>query len=116
MNMITRAELNFRSKACLAQLKLRVIVFSIALAVPPWIAIYTLQKMGMNLGSTIFARMCGLLALAIYLIGIFRILRRTQRDCDLVCPKCKSLLGPQLGGLRKSGECKKCGEKIAEPG
>jgi hypothetical protein len=110
--MITRAEIEFRSKACLAQMKLRVVALSIALGVPPWIGFYVLQKMGFNWGYTNFARALGLVLLGVYIIGVYRIVRRTQRDCDLVCPKCNGLLGPQLGGIGKSGECRKCGEKI----
>jgi hypothetical protein len=112
--MFTRAEIEFRTKACLAQLKLRVVVYSIALGVPPWIGFYALQKMGLNWGNTNFVRAVGVLFLGIYLVGVFRIIRRTQRDCDLICPKCKGLLGPQGGGLNATGECRKCGEKIVD--
>jgi hypothetical protein len=110
--MATRAELEFRSRACLAQLKLRIVAFSIVLAVPPWIAVYTMQKMGLNWLSTYLARAVGLLGLAIYMIGIVRIYRRTQRDCDLVCPNCNRLLGPQGGGVNATGDCRKCGQKV----
>ena len=51
VDMITRAEMEFRKKACLAQLKLRVVAFSIVLGVPPWIGFYALQKLGFNLGK-----------------------------------------------------------------
>jgi hypothetical protein len=112
--MFSREELDFRSRACLAQLKLRVVVFSMALGLPPWIALYALEKMGVHLAYTIFARAVGLLILGVYVIGLFRIFNRTQRDCDLVCPKCKGLLGPQLGRVSKTGECRKCGEKLID--
>jgi hypothetical protein len=111
--MFTRAELEYRSRACLAQLKLRVVVFSMAIALPPWIAIYILEKMRIHIVQTHAARAGGLLILAIYVIGVMRIFKRTQRDCDLVCPKCKGLLGPQLSRVSDEGDCKKCGEKLA---
>ena len=112
VDMITRAEMEFRKKACLAQLKLRVVAFSIVLGVPPWIGFYALQKMGFNLGNTHFVRAVGVVLLGVYIVGVYRIVRRTQRDCELVCPKCGGLLGAEGGGVSATGECRKCGERI----
>ena len=114
LDMSTRAELEFRSRACMAQLKLRVVAFSMAVTLPPWIVLYILQRMGVKLPTGIVARAFGLLALVAYGFGVFRIFKRTQRDCDLVCPRCKVLLGVELGGISKAGECRRCGEKIVE--
>jgi hypothetical protein len=110
--MISRSEIEFRSQRCLAQLKLRVVAFSIALVVPPWVGLYALQKLGVNWSSSYFVRGGGLFLLAVYILVIIRIVRGTQRDCELVCPKCTGLLGPQGGRVNTAGECRKCGEKI----
>ena len=113
--MFTWAELKFKSKACVAHLKLRVIVFSMIVAVPAWLALTILQRLGIGGPADNSIRAAGMILLILYLAGIVLIVRRTQRDHSLVCPKCNGLLGPELRQINDHGECCRCGETIAKP-
>ena len=112
--MFTWPDLKFRSKACVAQLKLRVVVYSMIVAVPAWIALTVLQRFGFG-GSDHSVRAVGLVLLIFYLVGVGVLLRRTQRDNGLICPKCGGLLGPELQQVSEKGECCRCGEVIVKP-
>lgn len=113
--MFTWPDLKFRSKACVAQLKLRVIVYSMIVAVPAWIALTVLHRLGFGGVADHSVRAVGLILLILYLVGVVIIVRRTQRDHGLVCPKCDGLLGPELRQVTDKGECCRCGEVIAKP-
>ena len=113
--MFTWPDLKFRSKACVTQLKLRVIVYSMIVAVPAWIALTVLQRFGFGVHADNSIRAVGMLLLVLYLVGVGVILRRTQRDNGLVCPKCGGLLGPELRQVNEKGECCRCGEAIVKP-
>lgn len=113
--MFTWPDLKYRSKACVAQLKLRVIVYSMIVAVPAWIALTVLQRLGFGGVADHSVRAVGLILLVLYLVGVVIIVRRTQRDHGLVCPKCDGLLGPELRQVTDKGECCRCGEVIAKP-
>lgn len=113
--MFTWPDLKFRSKACVAQLKLRVVVYSMIVAVPAWIALTVLQRLGFGGVADHSVRAVGLILLVLYLIGVVIIVRRTQRDHGLVCPKCDALLGPELRQVSDKGECCRCGQIIAKP-
>lgn len=113
--MFTWPDLKFRSKACVAQLKLRVIVYSMIVAVPAWITLTVLQRLGFGGVADHSIRAAGLILLILYLIGVVIIVRRTQRDHGLVCPKCGGLLGPELRQVTGKGECCRCGQVIAKP-
>jgi hypothetical protein len=111
--MLSRAELEFKSRACLAQLKLRIVAFSIAVAVPVWVGFWILQKLKFNLGFG--AHFIGALLLVVYGIGVVRIYRRTIRDHQLNCGKCGASLGVELGNVTPAGACARCGEQITGP-
>jgi hypothetical protein len=113
--MFTWTELKFKSKTCVAQLKLRVVLYSMIVALPAWLGLTAMQRLG--LGSVVdhAIRAVGLVLLGVYLIGIVPIIRRTQRDHGLVCPKCGALLGPELRQVSDKGECAGCGETIVKP-
>ncbi|HUS34734.1 MAG TPA: hypothetical protein VM680_05215 [Verrucomicrobiae bacterium] len=113
--MFTWPDLKFRSRACVAQLKLRVIVHSMIVLVPAWIALTVLQRLGFGGVADHSIRAVGLTLLILYLVGVVIIVRRTQRDNGLVCPKCDGLLGPELRQVSDKGECCRCGELIAKP-
>ena len=113
--MFTWPDLKYRSKACVAQLKLRIVVFSIVVAVPAWIGLTVLQRLGLGSIADNSIRALGLILLVLYLVGAVLILRRTQRDNGLICPKCDGLLGPELRQVSDDGECCHCGERIAKP-
>jgi hypothetical protein len=110
--MFTRAELEFKRKVRNAQLSLRVVVFSVALIVPAWIAAYVAQRMGFSRGLQVAARPGALALLAVYAFGLFRILLRADRDPEVVCPQCKHPLGLSIGKVLISAKCPRCGEKI----
>jgi hypothetical protein len=112
--MFTWPDLKFRSKACIAQLKLRVVVFSMIVAVPAWIALTVMQRLGFGGPTQNSIRAVGLALLILYLLGVGVVLRRTQRDNGLVCPKCGALLGPELHHVSEKGECCRCGELIVK--
>ena len=99
----------------MAQLKLRVIVYSMLVAVPAWIALTVLQRLGLGGAADNSIRAVGLALLILYLVGVSVVLRRTQRDNGLVCPKCGGLLGPELRHVNEEGECCRCGEVIVKP-
>jgi len=113
--MFTWTELKFKSKTCVAQLKLRVIMFSMLVALPAWLALTVLQRLGLGNVADNSIRAVGFVLLGVYIIGIVYIIRRTQRDHGLVCPKCKGLLGPEIRQVTDKGECVRCGEVIAKP-
>jgi hypothetical protein len=113
--MFTWPDLKFRSKACVTQLKLRVVVYSLLVLVPAWIAFTVIQRFGFGGPADHSIRAAGLILLIFYLIGVALIVRRTQRDNGLVCPKCDGLLGPELRQVSAKGECCRCGEIIAKP-
>jgi hypothetical protein len=113
--MFTWAELKFKSKTCVAQLKLRVIVYSMIVAVPAWMGLTVLQRLGLGSVADNSTRAVGLVLLAVYVIGVILIIRRTQRDHGLVCPKCGALLGPELRQVSDKGDCVRCGETIVKP-
>lgn len=110
--MFTRPELEFKSRACLAQLKLRVVVFSMAVALPLWLGLALLQRLGFaaNFGHT--ERAIAVALLLIYAVGVAAIIRRTQHDHGLICPKCQRLLGPELNHVTKNGACARCDEQL----
>jgi len=110
--MFTRAELEFKSRACVAQTKLRVVAFSIALVVPAWIGFWALQQLHLNVNLGIPIRSGAALLLFIYVVGVFRIIRRTERDHGLICPNCRGGLGLELKNVTREGACKHCGAKI----
>jgi hypothetical protein len=113
--MFTWAELKFKSRTCVAQLKLRVVVYSMIVALPAWMGLTVLQRLGLgNLADT-STRSVGFVLLAVYVVGVIAIIRRTQRDHGLVCPKCGALLGPELRQVSDTGECAACGEIIVKP-
>jgi hypothetical protein len=112
--MFTWPDLKFRSKACVAQLKLRVVFYSMIVAVPAWIALTVLHRLGLGGVADNSIRAVGLALLILYLVGVGAILRRTQRDNGLVCPKCDGLLGPELRHVGEKGECCRCGEVIVK--
>ena len=113
--MFTWPDLKFRSKACVAQLKLRVIVYSMMVVVPAWIVLTVLQRLGVGGPAQNSIRAVGLALLIFYLLGVGILVRRTQRDNGLVCPKCGGLLGPELAHVSEKGECGRCGELIVKP-
>jgi hypothetical protein len=113
--MFTWPDLKYRSRACVAQLKLRVIVYSMIVAVPAWLALTVMQRLGFGGVADHSVRAVGLILLVLYLVGVVIIVRRTQRDHGLVCPKCEALLGPELRQVTDKGECCRCGEVIAKP-
>lgn len=109
--MLNKRELEFRSRACLAHIKLRVVVFSMAVGLPIWIGAWVLRKAGLVIeGGWI---RWGLLLLA-YLAGVAAIIARTQRAHGLSCPGCGKPLGVDLGKLTGEGDCKRCGKKVAQ--
>ena len=112
--MFTWPDLRFRSKACVAQLKLRVIVYSMLVAVPAWIALTVMHRLGLGGPADNSIRAVGMLLLVLYLVGVGVILRRTQRDNGLICPRCSGLLGPELRQVSEKGECCRCGEVIVK--
>lgn len=113
--MFTWVELKFKSKTCVAQLKLRVVVFSLIVAVPAWLLLTALQRLGLGTIADNSTRAVGLVLLIAYSVGVVFIFRRTQRDHGLVCPKCGALLGPELRQVSDKGECCRCGEQIVKP-
>jgi hypothetical protein len=113
--MFTWAEIKFKSKACVAQLKLRVVVFSMIVALPAWLGLTAMQQLGLGTIADNSIRAVGVVLLIVYAIGIIWIMRRTQRDHGLACPKCHELLGPELRHLSEQGECCRCGEVIVKP-
>jgi len=113
--MFTWAELRFKSKTCVAQLKLRVVVYSMIVAVPAWILLTVLQRLGLSAIADNSIRSVGIVLLIVYLIGVIAIIRRTQRDHDLICPDCGALLGPELRQVTDKGQCCRCGEQIVKP-
>lgn len=112
--MFSRAELNFKSRACVAQLKLRVIVWSMMVALPAWIGLAVLQWIGLGSVAVTAARIVGGVLLIVYLIGLVIVIRRTQRDHGLVCPHCGALLGAELRHVRPNGECASCDAVIVK--
>ena len=113
--MFTWTELKFKSKTCVAQLKLRVVVYSMIVAVPAWLGLTVMQRLGLGNVADNSTRAVGLVLLVVYIIGVVVIFRRTQRDHGLVCPKCSALLGPELRQVGDKGECGRCGETIVKP-
>jgi hypothetical protein len=113
--MFTWAELKFKSKICVAQLKLRVVVYSMIVAVPAWILLTVLQRLGLGTIADNSIRAVGFVLLIVYIVGVVIIIRRTQRDHGLVCPKCGALLGPELRQVSQKGECCRCGDEIVKP-
>jgi hypothetical protein len=113
--MFTWTELKFKSKTCVAQLKLRVIVYSMLVALPAWLALTVLQQLGLGTIADNSIRAVGFILLGVYIIGVVLIMQRTQRDHGLVCPKCAALLGPELRQVTDKGECAKCGDIIVKP-
>jgi hypothetical protein len=113
--MFTWTELKHKSRTCVAQLKLRVVVFSMLVALPAWLALTALQRVGLGNLADNSIRAAGFVLLGVYIIGVIYIMRRTQRDHSLVCPKCSALLGPELRQVTDKGECARCGELIAKP-
>lgn len=113
--MFTWTELRFKSKACVAQLKLRVVVFSMIVAVPAWIGLTVLQRLGLGTIADNSIRAVGIVLLVVYLIGVVWVIRRTQRDHGLVCPKCSQLLGAELRHVSEKGKCCHCDEIIVKP-
>lgn len=110
--MLRRSELEFQSRACLTLLKLRVVVFSMAIGLPAWLGASIVQKLGFQLPAT--GRIGWLVLLLIYILGVVVIIRRTQATFGLVCPHCKRLLGVELTKLTKSGDCARCGGNIVK--
>lgn len=113
--MYTWTELKYRSKTCVAQLKLRVVVYSMIVALPALMGLTVLQRIGLGNVADNSVRAMGLVLLCVYVVGVIYIMRRTQRDHGLVCPKCSALLGPELRQVSDNGECARCGEVIAKP-
>lgn len=113
--MYTWTELKYRSKTCVAQLKLRVVVYSMIVALPALMGLTVLQRIGLGNVADNSVRAMGLVLLGVYVLGVIYIMRRTQRDHGLVCPKCSALLGPELRQVTDKGECGQCGEVIAKP-
>jgi hypothetical protein len=113
--MFTWTELKYKSKTCLAQLKLRVVVFSMIVAVPAWILLSALQRLGLGAIADNSIRAVGFVLMFVYVVGIVVLIRKTQRDHGLVCPKCSALLGPELRQVSDKGECCRCGEQIVKP-
>jgi hypothetical protein len=113
--MFTWTELKYKSKTCVAQLKLRVVVYSAIVALPAVMGLTVLQKLGLGSIADNSIRAVGLVLLIVYIIGIIYIMRRTQRDHGLVCPKCGELLGPELRQVSDKGECGHCGDAIVKP-
>jgi DNA-directed RNA polymerase subunit RPC12/RpoP len=113
--MFTWSELKFKSKACVAQLKLRVVVYSMIVALPACMGLTVLQRLGLGSVADNSIRAVGVVLLIVYVIGVVWIFRRTQRDHGLVCPKCSALLGPELRQVNDKGDCTHCGETIVKP-
>ena len=113
--MFTWTELKYKSKICVAQLKLRVVVFSMIVAAPAWILLSALQRLGFGAVADNSIRAVGAVLLFVYVVGVVFIIRRTQRDHGLVCPKCAALLGAELRQVSDRGECGRCGEQIVKP-
>jgi hypothetical protein len=113
--MFTWTELKYKSKTCVAQLKLRVIVYSMLVALPALMGLTVMQRLGLGNVADNSIRATGFVLLGVYIIGVVWIIRRTQRDHGLICPKCGELLGPELRQVTDKGECAKCGEVIAKP-
>jgi hypothetical protein len=108
--MPSRAELEFNSRACVAQLKLRIVAFSIALVVPIWILVWALQKLQIN--ADVPLRIGAVVFLALYGLGVARIFRRTLRDHQLYCPQCGKSLGAELKHVTAQGCCEHCSATI----
>ncbi len=113
--MFTWQELKFKSKTCVAQLKLRVVVYSMIVALPAWMGLTVFQRLGLGTVADNSTRAVGLVLLIVYLIGVIAIIRRTQRDHGLVCPKCGALLGAELRNVTDAGACSHCSETIVKP-
>lgn len=113
--MYSRPELEFKNRVCMAQMKLRVVVFSMAVALPIWLLLALLQKLGFTLSPGVPQRTLAGGLLLTYIFGVFAIIRRTQQDHGLQCPKCQGLLGPDLRKVTKQGLCSRCGEPIVKP-
>jgi hypothetical protein len=113
--MFTWTELKYKSKICVAQLKLRIVVYSMIVAVPAWILLSVLQRLGLGTIADNSIRAVGAVLLLVYIVGVVVIVRRTQRDHGLVCPKCAALLGAELRQVSRKGECGHCGEQIVKP-
>ena len=113
--MFTWSDLKFRSRACVAQLKLRVVVYSMIVAVPALMGLTALQRLGLGSVADNSIRAVGLVLLIVYIVGVIWLIRRTQRDYGLICPKCGGLLGPELRQVNDEGDCHHCGETIVKP-
>lgn len=110
--MFTRAELEYKNRVCMAQMKLRVVVFSMVVALPVWLLITLLRKLGFTLNAGVPERAVGCGLLLIYAVGVFAIFRRTQLDHEMTCPHCKAMFGPDLRNVTRDGRCKSCEEQL----
>jgi hypothetical protein len=110
--MFTRAELEYKLKVRNAQLALRVVVFSIGMIVPAWIAAYVAQRLGFEREVESVIRPVGFALIFVYLVGVTRILLMPLKERDVVCPKCDYTLGLSLGKVLQTSECPRCKEKI----
>jgi hypothetical protein len=111
--MFSRSELEYKIKVCNAQTSLRVVAFSILLIVPIWIGAALTQKFGWTRNLDVI-RPIGAILLLIYALGIYRIIKRTQEDHGLACPKCRSLLGLRAEQCLRTKTCPSCHEKIVQ--
>ena len=84
--MFTWTELKYKSKTCVAQLKLRVVVYSMLVALPALMALTVLQRLGLGTVADNSIRAVGFILLGLYIIGVVLIMRRTQRDHGLRRP------------------------------
>ena len=106
--MFTRAELEQKLKVRNAQLGLRVVVFSVAVIAPFWIAAYMAYKLGFARGLEVAARPGGLALAVVYVVGVLRILRRGMEEHEVSCPKCRGKIRWSLRRVIATGVCPQC--------
>lgn len=112
--MLTRAELEYQLKVRNARLALRVVIFSIAMIVPAWMAAYVAQRLGFERQVENVLRPVGFMLVFVYLVGVTRILLMPAKERDVVCPKCDTTLGLSIGKILQTSACPKCKEKIVQ--
>lgn len=112
--MFARAELEHKLKVRNAQLGLRVVVFSIAVIAPFWIASYLAYKLGFGRGLEVAARPGGIVLAVVYAAGVARILWRGMQEHEVSCPKCGAKIRWTLRRVTANGSCPKCGQKVVQ--
>ena len=112
--MFTQAELEHKIKVRNAQLGLRVVVFSIAVIAPFWIAAYVVYKLGFGQNLEVAARPGGVALAIVYVAGLARILRRGMEEHQVNCPGCAAKIQWSLRRVSTTGACPRCGQKLVQ--